>query len=355
MESLPSYHELKSDLPLSSNQRHFIEESRQTIRSILNGTDSRLILIVGPCSIHDPFSAKEFALKLKQLTQNISLQFFTIMRVYCEKPRTSSGWKGFLYDPLLDGSHNMRLGIESTRQLLLELANMQIPSATEFLDPLTAFYYDDLISWGSIGARTVSSQIHRTLASSLEMPIGFKNAIGGSISIAVNGALAASHPHTFMRLSDCGKPIICKTTGNPDSHIVLRGGENGPNYDPASIADALEKLKHAHLKPLLLIDCAHDNSHKKHDRQAVVFQSVIHQILEGNRNIRGLMLESHLFGENQELTAPPSLLKYGVSITDSCLDWSSTSKLICWGAEVLQKQLLSTHETNTEHAVTLKS
>lgn len=338
MESLPSYKELKTRFPLLSSQHSFIEESRQTVRSILNGTDPRLIVIVGPCSIHDPQSAKEFAQRLRQLVLDVSPHLYLIMRVYCEKPRTSFGWKGFLYDPLLDGSHAMHMGIEWTRQLLLEITSMHIPTATEFLDPLTAFYYDDLITWGSIGARTASSQIHRNLASALSMPIGFKNGIAGNISAAVNGAMAASHPHTFMRIDDHGKPTITRTTGNQDAHIVLRGGEAGPNYDPSSVSEALLRLEHAKLPIRLLIDCAHDNSGKKHEKQPIVFQSVMHQILEGNTNIRGLMIESHLQAGKQMLTNHSSQLQYGVSITDSCLDWHSTAHLIHWSAEHLQRQ-----------------
>lgn len=335
MESLPPYKELKTHFPLLPSQYRFIEESRQTVRAILNGTDSRLLLIVGPCSIHDPFSAKEFAQRLQQLAHSVASQFFLVMRVYCEKPRTASGWKGFLYDPLLDGSDAMRLGIQWTRQLMLELAAMQVPAATEFLDPLTAFYYEDLITWGSIGARTASSQIHRNLASGLLMPIGFKNGVAGNVSAAVNGVMAASHPHTYMRICENGRPTISRTTGNIDAHIVLRGGESAPNYDPSSVSEALARLEHVKLPPRLLIDCAHHNSGKKYECQPAVFQSVIHQVVEGNMNIRGLMLESHLQAGHQELVDNPAQLKYGISITDPCLDWHSTSHLINWGAQCL--------------------
>lgn len=343
MESLPSYKEIKTRFPLLSSQGSFVKESRQIVRAILNGTDPRLLLIVGPCSIHDSISAKEFAAQLGILAQTVASQFFLIMRVYCEKPRTASGWKGYLYDPLLDGSHDMQLGIQWTRQLLLELATMQIPTATEFLDPLTTFYYEDLITWGSIGARTASSQTHRQLASGLSLPIGFKNGIAGNISAAIHGTLAASQPHTYMHLCENGRPIIFRTRGNPDAHIVLRGGESGPNYDPLSVSDALTRLEHLKLPSRLLVDCSHHNSGKNHERQPGVFQSVIHQIVEGNTNIRGLMLESHLFGGSQKLTTNISQLQYGISITDACLDWRSTSHLITWGAELLQKQLITAH------------
>lgn len=339
MEFLPTYQAVKKSSPLLASQLSFIEKSRQTVRNILNGLDPRLLLIVGPCSIHDHPSALEFAAQLHQLSLAVSSQFFMVMRVYCEKPRTACGWKGFLYDPFLDGSHAMHLGIERSRHLLLELANMQVPAATEFLDPLTAFYYDDLITWGSIGARTASSQIHRQLASGLEMPIGFKNGIAGNISAAINGSLTARLPHTYMSLSETGNPILKKTLGNPDTHIVLRGGEKGPNFDPFSVSEALLGLEKANLPTNLLIDCSHHNSGKKWENQPLVFQSVIHQMIEGNNNIKGLMLESHLYGGRQILTENPSQLKYGVSITDECLDWLSTTHLIKWGVEHLNKKL----------------
>lgn len=341
MESLPSYREFKSRLPVHHACRLFIEESRQTVRAILNGHDPRLLLIVGPCSVHERLSAKEYAYRLRELAEAVSSQFFLVMRAYCEKPRTACGWKGFLYDPLLDGSHAMHLGIEWTRQLLLELAEMKVPAATEFLDPLTALYYDDLITWGSIGARTASSQTHRQLASGLQMPMGFKNGVAGNISAAVNGALAASLPHTYMRICENGSPTIARTAGNQDTHIVLRGGDSGPNYDPSSVSDALARLEKVKLPPRLLIDCSHQNSEKKYDRQAGVFQSVVHQIIEGNANIRGLMLESHLHAGNQLLPQDLGELTYGVSITDACLDWASTAHLITWGAQHLQQDLLT--------------
>lgn len=340
MESLPTYKEIKTAFPLISSSRLFIEESRHTARAILNGRDRRLILIVGPCSIHERMSAREYAQKLRKFSESVSSHFFLIMRVYCEKPRTSKGWKGFLIDPLLDGSHAIHLGIEWTRQLLLELAAMQVPAATEFLDPLTASYYDDLITWGSIGARTSSSQIHRQIASGLQMPMGIKNGVAGNVSAAINGALVATLPNTFMGLSENGTPAIIRTVGNPDAHIVLRGGELGPNYDPSSVSDALSRLEEVKLPQRLLIDCSHQNSGKKYDEQPEVFQSVIHQIAEGNANIRGIMLESHLYAGHQPLSHDPAHLKYGISITDGCLDWNSTTHLIRWGADYLQKDFL---------------
>lgn len=351
MELLPSYKELKSRIPTTPQQDHFIEESRQTVRRILNGTDPRLLLIVGPCSIHDPASAKEFALQLKALADSVSSQFFILMRVYCEKPRTATGWKGFLYDPLLNGSNRLLLGIEHTRQLLIDLAELHVPAATEFLDPLTAFYYDDLITWGSIGARTASSQTHRQLASNLQMPIGFKNGVAGNISAAINGVLAASQQHTHMALHENGWPAAIQTPGNPDAHIVLRGGESKPNYDPSSVAEALSRLALSKLPKRLLIDCSHHNSNKKHERQLAVFQSVVHQIIEGNTHIRGLMLESHLHAGNQPLLNDPHQLSYGVSITDACLDWDSTSRAILWGFHQLVEHSLQCQQACSSESV----
>lgn len=328
MKPLPSYREIKSHFPLPPKERQFIEESRQTIRNILNGKDSRRLLIVGPCSIHDPVSAKEYAEKLRHLAQEVTSSYFLVMRTYFEKPRTSSGWKGFLYDPLIDGSCAIELGIQWSRQLLLEITARQVPAASEFLDPLTAFYYDDLISWGSIGARTASSQPHRHLASALGMPVGIKNGLAGNLSAAVYGALTASLPQSFVRLSETGRASLDQTKGNSDVHIVLRGGEERPNFDAACVQDALSLLEKVHLPPRLLIDCAHHNANKRHEQQPQVFRDVIAQIRQGNSKIKGLMLESHLQAGNQIAIPSLPLLEYGLSITDPCLDWTATQQLI---------------------------
>jgi 3-deoxy-7-phosphoheptulonate synthase len=337
MKLLPSYKELKSQFPLTPSQHAFIKQSRQATRAILNGTDPRLLLIIGPCSIHDIISAKEFATQLNRLATQLSSQFLILMRVYCEKPRTSSGWKGLLYDPFLDGSHDMLTGISWTRQLFLDLADLQLPAATEFLDPLTAFYYEDLITWGSIGARTSSSQTHRQLASGLNMPIGMKNGVAGTLSTAINGVISVNHSHIYMGLSQEAQPAIIQTAGNPDAHVVLRGSEYGPNFDPDSVDEALTRLKQHQLPQRLIIDCSHHNSGKNFEQQPYVFQSVFKQILEGNQSIRGLMLESHLKAGNQSLMTGPYSLKYGISITDGCLDWSSTEQLILWASQLLQE------------------
>lgn len=330
MEQLPSYQELKSIFPLSSTQEQKITQDRQTVISILNGTDPRLLLIVGPCSIHDPASAKEYALKLKALAKSVESHFFILMRVYCEKPRTTTGWKGLLYDPHLDGSHAIETGIQLTRQLLLDIAEIGIPAATEFLDPLTTYYYEDLITWGSIGARTSSSQPHRQLASGLPIPIGFKNGIAGNISAALQGMISASHPHIYPGLNALGSPSVIRTSGNKNTHIVLRGGESGVNYDPCSVQKVIHRLNELHLPPRVVIDCSHQNSGKVHYRQAFPFRSAIEQVLKKNHMIRGIMLESHLFDGQQPHHSDRSFLSYGLSITDSCIGWEATVSLIQW-------------------------
>lgn len=336
---LPSPQDLLRELNPTSEQRSFINASRNEIKNILNGQDPRLLLIVGPCSIHDPSAAKEYALKLKELRESIADTFYVVMRVYFEKPRTKMGWKGMLHDPWLNGSQDIATGMRWTRKLLLELADMNIPSAAEFLDPSSMYYLSDLISWGCIGARTAASQTHRQMASGLPMPTGFKNSTDGNVDIAINGILSASVPHSFIGMNPQGYPSIVRTQGNQDCHLVLRGGKRKANYDPQAISHALNRLRSTTDLPLrLLIDCSHDNSKRQHKRQIPVFQSVIHQIIEGNQNIKGILLESHLNEGNQSLVADLSQLKYAVSITDPCLDWDSTEQLIRWGYAMLKRE-----------------
>lgn len=337
-EPLPTPHELKCELPISSAQVDFLEKSRQKIKHILDGRIPQLLLIVGPCSIHDPDAAIEYATKLQALTQSISDTFHVIMRVYFEKPRTTTGWKGMIYDPYLDGSFAIGDGLRMTRKLLLNLASMQIPAAAEFLDPASALYFNDLISWGCIGARTSESQTHRQMASGLPMPIAFKNSTSGCIDIAVNGVLAASLPQTYMGINEDGRLSLIRTKGNPLGHVALRGGSCGPNYDPESIAKTFKALKNAGLPQSVIIDCSHDNSNRKHEIQLKVFESVMHQIVQGNKNIRGLILESHINSGNQAIQSNPTLLKYAVSLTDPCLDWPTTEHLIRWGHALLKME-----------------
>jgi 3-deoxy-7-phosphoheptulonate synthase len=335
-ESIPNPLDLQRSLSVDPGQLDFVKRSRETIIKILNQEDPRLLLIVGPCSIHDIKAAKEYALKLKQLSQQVSKSFFIVMRAYMEKPRTTTGWKGLLYDPHLDGSHDIPAGLNLSRQFLLDLASLGVPAATEFLDPITPFYFGDLVSWGSIGARTTASQIHRQLVSGLKMAVGFKNTTDGDLSIVVNALASATGPHTYIGINEKGQAGIVRTKGNPHVHSVLRGHENSPNYDPASIQLTLDLLKRADLPPRLLVDCSHDNCYKKHENQPHVFQSVVHQIIEGNTSIRGMMVESNLQPGNQPLLGDPRLLKYAVSLTDACLGWETTEQLIHWADEKLQ-------------------
>lgn len=325
---LPSPAEVFKQFPLTENERCFIQETRETAKGIVLGKDPRKALIVGPCSIHDRESALEYAERFKELSQDVKNSCFLVMRVYVEKPRTTTGWKGLLYDPHLDGSHDIKTGLMWTRELLVELARMRIPAATEFVDPLPALYFQDLVSWGFIGARTSSSQPHRQFASSLNMPIGFKNSTDGNLDTAIHGVYSAKTPHASMHIDSDGKLCAMQTEGNPYSHIVLRGASDFTNYDSLSVRRALDRLRKSHLPERLMIDCSHGNCQKRFEKQQEVFQAVLEQIEKGNDRIFGMMLESHLEAGNQPLPEDPSLLKKTVSITDPCLDWNTTAELI---------------------------
>lgn len=313
---LPSPKELKDQLPLSPEQYSFVQSCRELASRIIQRKEKKIVVIAGPCSIHDLDTARDYAKRFKELAMEAEKNCFLVMRVYMEKPRTTVGWKGLLYDPFLDGSNDIRTGLYWTRQFFLELAEMKIAIATEFVDPLAASYFDDLITWGFIGARTCASQTHRQLASSLSMPIGFKNSPDGNLENAIHGVIAARAPHVFMYVNEEGQLISKRSMGNPLTHIVLRGSTQTTNYDPHSIHYALEKLQCADLEPLLMVDCSHGNCQRKYEKQKDVFYSVLDQIELGNRNIIGMMLESHLEAGN------------AVSITDPCIDWSTTEELI---------------------------
>lgn len=336
-KNIRSASELKKELPLLEKQQAFIQHTRKSINQILNGQDSRLLLIVGPCSIHNTESAVEYAEKLGNLSMEVSDTFLIVMRTYFEKPRTTSGWKGLLYDPGLDGSYDIEKGLYKCRKLLIDLNNLHIPTATEFLDPSAPSYFSDLISWGCIGARTAESQTHRQLASNLELPISFKNNTSGNVEIAINGILSAAISHTCIGVNEEGRTSIIKTKGNPSCHLTLRGSDLKPNYDPESICLSLELLEKAKLPKRLIVDCSHGNSGRDPLQQCNVFQSVIHQIIEGNRNIKGLILESDINSGNQVIPADLSTLQYGVSLTDACLDFKTTETLIRWAFERLKK------------------
>jgi 3-deoxy-7-phosphoheptulonate synthase len=332
MAQIQSGAELNRQMPITARMGAFISSARATIDAILEGDDNRILLIVGPCSIHDEKATYEFAKKLKKLSLEVSSTFFIVMRTYFEKPRTKKGWKGLIYDPDLDGSHNIHKGIVLTRKILMDLTAEEIPLGCELLELATFHYFSDLLSWGCIGARTCASQPHRQLASTLPFPIGFKNSTDGNVENALNGILSAKAAHTFLGVNSHGVLDRIKTEGNRFCHLVLRGGENGPNFDSLSIQNALEKCAEKEIRQKVLVDCSHDNSQKKEKLQILAFESVLKQIEEGNRNIFGMMLESNLFSGSQPLAFP---LKYGVSITDPCLDWETTKDLILNAAERL--------------------
>lgn len=325
---LTTPYEIKKKLPLESQQLAQIELQRREIKKILTKNDTRIALVIGPCSIHDHVATLEYAERLHTLAQEVSSTCYIVMRAYVEKPRTITGWKGFLYDPYLDGTHDMNQGILLSRKLLLDLSKIGIPLATEFLDPMTYHYLEDLISWGFIGARTCTSSIHRQLASSLNMPVGFKNSTSGNVDDAINGVVAARASHCFIDLNENCRLQAKQSTGNFFSHIVLRGSNTGPNFDKNSVRSAINKLMQAEVPPRVLIDCAHGNSNKNHERQAEVWSNIADQIIDGNENIMGMMIESFLEAGHQPLTSNRQAIKPSISITDPCLSWASTRELV---------------------------
>jgi 3-deoxy-7-phosphoheptulonate synthase len=319
--------ELKQKIPLSESARASIQNSRQTIANIIKKKDHRLLVVCGPCSIHDIDAAKEYAKRLKALSEQLDDQLYIVMRVYFEKPRTTVGWKGLINDPKLDGTFDIEHGLHTARKLLVELAEMGIPLATEALDPISPQYLADTFSWSAIGARTTESQTHREMASGLSMPVGFKNGTDGSLSTAINAMQAASSSHRFMGINRAGQVALLTTQGNPDGHVILRGGKQ-TNYDSVSVNDCEQELAKAGLDAALMIDCSHANSRKDYRRQPLVAEDAIHQIREGNKSIIGLMIESHINEGNQPSDIPLSDMEYGVSITDACINWSTTEELL---------------------------
>jgi 3-deoxy-7-phosphoheptulonate synthase len=330
---------LKQALPLSGAGSDFIQKSRQEIADIIHGRDPRLLVITGPCSIHDPVSAMDYARRLKQLQLQFKDTLYIVMRVYFEKPRTTVGWKGFINDPHLDDSFDLETGLTKGRRLLLDLVEMELPAATEALDPISPQYLSDLISWAAVGARTVESQTHREMASGLSMPVGFKNGTDGNLNIALNALQSAASGHCFIGINQKGQVSLVQTAGNPDGHVILRGGVK-PNYDEDSVQAALTALRKHGLPEGLVIDCSHGNSSKDHNRQGIVAQSVIEQRIKGNKAIIGIMLESHIHAGRQDLVEGKAEL-YGVSVTDACIDWASTAGLLAGLAQQLSSQELS--------------
>ena len=322
---LPTSQQLKSQLPLSTTLGEQVAAHRRSVRAILDGEDSRLLLIVGPCSIHDPQSALEYAELLAGLAAEVSDQMLLVMRAYVEKPRTTVGWKGLTYDPMLDGTDDMAHGLMLSRQLMLEMLRLGLPVATEILQPMAAGYFDDVLSWVAIGARTTESQIHREMASGLPMPVGFKNGTDGGVAVATDAMRSAAHGHRHFGTDRHGHPAIIETQGNRDTHIVLRGGNKGPNYDQQSVAQVRAGLAKNHIVERLMVDCSHANSGKDPLQQPLVFNDVLNQRLQGDTSLIGMMLESHLFEGCQPIS---DSMRYGVSVTDGCLGWTATEDLL---------------------------
>ena len=315
--------QLHDDIPATVRATQTVSTARQTLADILSGRDPRLFVVVGPCSIHDTQAAMDYAQRLKALSDELSDQLFLVMRVYFEKPRTTVGWKGLVNDPRMDDSFHIEEGLHIARRLLVDLNDMGLPCGTEALDPNTPQYLGDLIAWSAIGARTTESQTHRELASGLSSPVGFKNGTDGNLEVALNAMLSAAQPHSFLGINGDGQVAITQTRGNAFGHLILRGGAV-PNYDSVAVAQAEAELATAKLPLNIVVDCSHGNSRKNHALQALVLKDVVHQVADGNRSIKGVMLESNLFEGNQKLGALQDL-RYGVSITDACMGWDSTA------------------------------
>jgi 3-deoxy-7-phosphoheptulonate synthase len=328
---------LKAEFPVPAAANATVARGREAITRILHQKDPRLLVIVGPCSIHDTQGALEYAGKLSALRREFADQMEIVMRVYFEKPRTTIGWKGLINDPHLDNSHDIEAGLKKARRLLLDITSLGLPAATEFLDPIIPQYIADLISWAAVGARTTESQTHREMASGLSMPVGFKNGTDGSLQVAIDAMGAAMRPHSFLGIDQEGITSIVRTTGNTDGHVVLRGGRARTNYDAESIRDAEAKLSQAGLRPGLMVDCSHANSEKKHAKQEDVWRSVVEQRAAGTKSLTGIMVESYLLEGSQPFPKNPADLQYGVSITDACLGWDVTERMLRWGHAALQK------------------
>ena len=330
---------LRSSVPVDESIFSFVRESREVVSRILDRKDHRLMVVVGPCSIHDRDAAIDYAAKLKTLSDELKDTLYVIMRVYFEKPRTTTGWKGLINDPSLDDSFDIEAGLKLGRTLLRDLLAMGLPTATEALDPITPQYLHDLICWSAIGARTTESQTHREMASGLSSAVGFKNGTDGSLDVAINALKSVQHPHRFLGINSEGVVSIFETRGNPYGHVVLRGGSNGPNYDSVNISKCESELAKAGLPSNIMVDCSHANSSKDHNVQPLVTRDISNQILKGNKSIVGVMLESHLNEGRQDIPADLSDLQYGVSVTDACMDWDTTETSLRELAHSLQSTL----------------
>lgn len=330
---------LREEFSLDDTVAETVLRGREATVDILNGSDDRLIVVVGPCSVHDPIAALDYAHRLAALADELSDHLHVIMRVYFEKPRTTLGWKGLINDPGLDGRFAVNAGLRMARRLLLDISALGLPVGCEFLDPISPQYIADVVSWGSIGARTAASQVHRQLCSALSMPVGIKNSTEGDVQVAVDAARAAASGHVFPGVNRDGLAALITTSGNPDCHVILRGSSAGTNYDPASVADTLARLHAAGLPERLLVDASHGNSGKSHERQATVVAELVDRIAAGERGITGLMMESFLVAGRQDLVlGHPEELAYGQSITDACLDWSTTADLLGTLADAVRRR-----------------
>ena len=338
-DTMPTPEEIHARLPISDKATKTVTHGRTVLRKILDRQDPRLFVVVGPCSIHDPVAGLDYARRLKALADDVGDVLQIIMRVYFEKPRTTVGWKGYINDPFMDDSFRVDIGMQKAREFLLQVNELGLPTGTEALDPISPQYYGDLITWTAIGARTTESQTHREMSSGLSTPVGFKNATNGDLSVAVNAILSSSRPHSFLGINGAGKVAIVRTKGNAYGHVVLRGGDGRPNYDTVSVSIAEQAMLKAKLPANIVVDCSHANSSKKPELQPLVMADVVNQIRLGNKSLVGVMIESNIEAGNQPIPADLSQLKYGCSVTDGCVDWGTTEKMIRDAAVLLRDVL----------------
>ncbi|WKD51432.1 3-deoxy-7-phosphoheptulonate synthase [Microbulbifer spongiae] len=343
-EVLISPETLKVELPISDAAEATVARGRAAVRNILDRKDHRLMVVIGPCSVHDVNAALDYAHRLKEVADKVADTLLIVMRVYFEKPRTTVGWKGLINDPHLNDSFKMEEGLHIGRKLLLEIAELGLPTATEALDPISPQYLQDLISWSAIGARTTESQTHREMASGLSSAVGFKNGTDGSLEVAINALQSVANPHRFLGINKRGQVAIIHTGGNQYGHMVLRGGNNKPNYDSVSVTMCEQALRKANIIPNIMVDCSHANSNKNHELQPLVVNNVTHQILDGNQSIIGIMVESNLKAGNQKLLPNLDQMQYGVSVTDKCIDWKTTESLLLGMAKQLHEPLRSRNQ-----------
>ncbi|MBB3059949.1 3-deoxy-7-phosphoheptulonate synthase [Microbulbifer rhizosphaerae] len=338
-EILISPEQLKAELPVSDAAEATVAAGRTAVRDILDRKDHRLMVVIGPCSVHDVDAALDYARRLKAVADQVSDTLLIVMRVYFEKPRTTVGWKGLINDPYLNDSFKIQDGLHIGRKLLLDIAEIGLPTSTEALDPISPQYLQDLISWSAIGARTTESQTHREMASGLSSAVGFKNGTDGSLDVAINALQSVANPHRFLGINKEGQVAVIHTAGNRYGHVVLRGGNDKPNYDSVSVAMCEQELQKAKVPENIMVDCSHANSNKNHELQPLVVDNVTHQILDGNKSIIGIMVESNLKAGNQKILEDHSQMEYGVSVTDKCIDWETTESLLLKMAEQLREPL----------------